>query len=180
LRRTSGGACTPNSSTTCAPTSPPAATKCVYPRRFISTTQLRAMWGMSQPVTVDLPENPYPGSDGTTISNASDALAPWAVGLVSGSMIFSCSMIEPGHPSVTMSGIAFSCCERMWMVRQVSIADITFNWARLIWPAWRARKAAPWRSKISGTSSGGRIAAQSPGLPPSSNRWNCSSGLVTA
>ena len=27
-------------------------------------------------------------------------------GLVSGSMIFSCSMIEPGHPCVTISGNA--------------------------------------------------------------------------
>jgi hypothetical protein len=32
--------------------------------------------------------------------------------LVSGSMIFSCSMIEPGHPCVTMSGNALSCFER--------------------------------------------------------------------
>jgi hypothetical protein len=32
-----------------------------------------------------------------------------AVGLVSGSIIFSCSMTEPGHPCVTMSGNAFSC-----------------------------------------------------------------------
>ena len=43
---------------------------------------------------------------------------PCAVGLVSGSMIFSCSMIEPGHPWVTISGSASSCSERMcrkWM-----------------------------------------------------------------
>ena len=38
--------------------------------------------------------------------------APWTVGLVSGSTIFSCSMIEPGQPCVTMSGNAFSCFER--------------------------------------------------------------------
>ena len=30
-------------------------------------------------------------------------------------MIFSCSMIEPGHPCLTMSGNASSCCERTWM-----------------------------------------------------------------
>ena len=30
-------------------------------------------------------------------------------------MIFSCSMIEPGHPCVTISGSASSCCERTWM-----------------------------------------------------------------
>ena len=38
-----------------------------------------------------------------------------AVGLVSGSMILSCSMTEPGHPCVTISGKAFSCLERTWM-----------------------------------------------------------------
>ena len=42
-------------------------------------------------------------------------LPPWAVGLVSGSMIFICSMIEPGHPWVTISGNALSCFERTWM-----------------------------------------------------------------
>ena len=30
--------------------------------------------------------------------DASAALAPWAVGFTSGSMIFSCSTTEPGHP----------------------------------------------------------------------------------
>jgi hypothetical protein len=36
--------------------------------------------------------------EGITTWKASDALAPCAAGSVSGSMIFSCSMIEPGHP----------------------------------------------------------------------------------
>jgi hypothetical protein len=31
------------------------------------------------------------------------------VGLVNGSMIFNCSMIDPGHPCVTMIGSALSC-----------------------------------------------------------------------
>ena len=66
----------------------------------------------SQPVAVGLPEKPWPGSDGITRSNASDALAPCAVGLVSGSMILSCSMTEPGQPCVTISGKACSCFER--------------------------------------------------------------------
>ena len=44
--------------------------------------------------------------------SASDAFAPCAVGLVSGPIIFICSMIEPGHPCVTISGNAFSCFER--------------------------------------------------------------------
>ena len=69
----------------------------------------------SQPVVVGFPEKPWPGSDGITRSNASAALAPCAVGSVSGPMIFSCSMIEPGQPCVTMSGSASSCFERTWM-----------------------------------------------------------------
>ncbi len=59
-----------------------------------------------QPVVVGLPEKPKPGIDGITRWKASDALAPCAVGLVSGSTIFSCSINEPGHPGVTMSGNA--------------------------------------------------------------------------
>ena len=66
-------------------------------------------------MAVGLAENPWPGSEGITRWNASAALAPCAVGLVSGSMIFSCSMIEPGHPCVTISGSASSCWERTWM-----------------------------------------------------------------
>ena len=99
----------PITSETALPQSPPCATNRVYPRRFIRVIQARAMRGTSQPGAVVLPENPYPGSDGITTSNASDALPPCAVGLVSGSMIFSCSMIDPGHPCVTMSGSAFGC-----------------------------------------------------------------------
>jgi hypothetical protein len=49
------------------------------------------------------------GSDGITTSNASAAVPPCAVGLVSGSMILSCSTIEPGQPCVTMIGSAFFC-----------------------------------------------------------------------
>ena len=62
-----------------------------------------------------LPEYPYPGMDGMITSKASDALAPCAVGLVSGSMICSSSMTEPGHPWVMMTGSAFWCCDRTWM-----------------------------------------------------------------
>ena len=46
---------------------------------------------------------------------ASDSVAPCAVGFVSGSMIFICSMIEPGQPCVTIIGSALSCFERTWM-----------------------------------------------------------------
>src|SRR3712207_5789224 len=51
-------------------------------------------------------------------------------------------------------------------VRQASIAAITLSWPRLRWPAWAARQAAPWRWKMSATSSDGRLtAALSPVRP---------------
>src|SRR4029077_14386765 len=49
-----------------------------------------------------------------------------------------------------------STCPPSAEVRQVSIADITFNWARLRWPAWAWRHAAPWARKTSATSRRGR------------------------
>ena len=109
----SGAAWAPIVWVTAAPQSPPCATNRSYPRRFISTTQALAVRTGSHPVVVGLAENPWPGSEGITRWKASDALPPWAVGLVSGSMIFICSMIEPGQPCVTISGSASSCWERM-------------------------------------------------------------------
>src|SRR6266702_8215153 len=41
-------------------------------------------------------------------------------------------------------------------VRQLSIADITFNCSRLTWPALALRHAGPWPRKISATSKAGR------------------------
>jgi hypothetical protein len=41
-------------------------------------------------------------------------------------------------------------------VRQLSIADITLSWPRLIWPALARRHAGPWPRKMSATSSDGR------------------------
>ena len=41
------------------------------------------------------------------------------------------------------------------------IADMTFNWSRLTWPALAERHAAPWSRKISATSSAGRDMAAS-------------------
>jgi hypothetical protein len=73
------------------------------------------MRGGFQPGAVGFPEKPYPGNDGITRWKASAAVAPCAVGLVSGSMILICSMIEPGQPCVTIIGNAFSCFERTWM-----------------------------------------------------------------
>ena len=64
------------------------------------------------PGAVGLPEKPWPGSNGITRYKASAAVPPWAVGFVNGSIIFNCSMIEPGQPWVTIIGSAFSCFER--------------------------------------------------------------------
>jgi hypothetical protein len=46
-------------------------------------------------------------------------------------------------------------------VRQISIAAIVFTWPRLSRPVWAARQAAPWRWKMSATSSDGRLTAGS-------------------
>src|SRR4029077_14229458 len=57
-----------------------------------------------------------------------------------------------------------STCPPSAEVRQVSIADITFNWARLRWPALALRHAAPWARKTSATPglrSGGRAMRRS-------------------
>lgn len=70
------------------------------------------MWSEPQPVFVGRPEKPKPGSDGTTTWNASSALAPCAVGSVSGPIAFSSSKTEPGQPCVMIIGIAFSCRDR--------------------------------------------------------------------
>src|SRR6516225_12094463 len=42
------------------------------------------------------------------------------------------------------------------VVRQRSMADMTFSWPRLTWPAWDARQAGPRRRKMSATSTAGR------------------------
>ena len=66
--------------------------------------------------------------------------------------------------------------------RQRSMADITLSWPRLTCPALAFRQAAPWRWKMSATSSLGRrrAAGYTPvvGLPSLSGASR-SSGLVT-
>src|SRR5260370_34221664 len=47
-------------------------------------------------------------------------------------------------------------CPPRAAVRQLSMADMTFNWPRLTWPALAQRHAGPWVRKISATSIGGR------------------------
>src|SRR5271166_2021152 len=49
-----------------------------------------------------------------------------------------------------------STCPPSAAVRQVSIADMTFSWPRLTWPALALRHAAPWARKTSATSRRGR------------------------
>lgn len=59
-----------------------------------------------------------------------------------------------------------STCPPNAAVRQRSIADMTFSWPRLTWPAWESRQAGPRWRKMSATStaagdngdaSGGRL-----------------------
>src|SRR6266702_1091895 len=47
-------------------------------------------------------------------------------------------------------------CPPRAAVRQLSMADMTFSWPRLTWPALALRHAGPWPRKISATSSEGR------------------------
>src|SRR6267378_3678138 len=49
-----------------------------------------------------------------------------------------------------------STCPPNTAVRQRSIADMTFSWPRLTWPAWDARQAGPRWRKMSATSTAGR------------------------
>src|SRR5215472_8460304 len=49
-----------------------------------------------------------------------------------------------------------STCPPNAAVRQRSIADMTFSWPRLTWPAWDTRQAGPRRRKMSATSTAGR------------------------
>src|SRR3954471_12109543 len=78
----------------------------------------------SQPASAGLPENPKPGMFGITTWKASDAVPPCAVGSVSRSTIFICSMKEPGQPWQTISGSACSCLERTWTEVDVQPVDL--------------------------------------------------------
>ena len=76
-----------------------------------------------------------------------------------------------------------STCPPSAAVRQRSIADITFNWSRLTWPALALRHAGPWPRKISATSNAGRdtrAARQLGGWLSLSFTAMCSSGLMTS
>ena len=79
----------------------------------------RAIRLLSQPRSVVGPENPYPGSDGTTTWKARDGSAPCARGSVSGPIIPANSSTEPGQPCSSNSGTASGSADRTcrkWMV----------------------------------------------------------------
>ena len=60
-------------------------------------------------------EKPYPGSDGTTTSNASSVRPPYRSGSVRRGISSSISKTEPGHPWVTISGSGRGPRPRSWM-----------------------------------------------------------------
>ncbi len=70
-------------------------------------------------------------------------------------------------------------CPPRAAVRQLSTADMTFNWSRLTWPALARRQAGPWARKISATSSGGRGKGTASYEGGRILATRCSSGLVT-
>src|SRR5580698_9388541 len=94
----------PRAVVTTAPQSPPCAAHLVSPRRFISSTHALAMRDTVHPVCMGFPENPNPGSDGTTTSNESAASPPNETGSVSGPISFRNSTIEPGLADLVKRG----------------------------------------------------------------------------
>ena len=71
-------------------------------------------------------------------------------------------------------------CPPRAAVRQLSMADMTFSWPRLTWPALALRHAAPWSRKISATSSDGRDKSAALYAGGGTLVARCSSGLVTS
>src|SRR6266567_5673921 len=68
--------------------------------------------------------------------------------------------------SVCVQSSQRATCPPSAAVRQLSIADITFNWSRLTWPALALRHAGPRSRKISATAKAGRdTRAASAGRP---------------
>jgi hypothetical protein len=82
------------------------------------------------PVSVGFWEKPSPGSDGTTTSNESAASPPNETGSVSGPISFRNSTIEPGHPCVSISGIALGFSDLTWMKWMSSPSISVRNWGK--------------------------------------------------
>ena len=93
----------------------------------MSSDHARAVRTRSHPTSVGSPEKPYPGSDGSTRSNASAAVPPCAVGSVSGPTESSISMTEPGQPWVMISGSASWCsdltCTKWMSTPSISVVN---------------------------------------------------------
>ena len=75
-------------------------------------------------------ENPNPGSDGTTTWNESAASPPNETGSVSGPISLPNSTIEPGHPCVSISGIAPGLADLTWMKWMSSPSISVRNWGK--------------------------------------------------
>ena len=90
----------------------------------MSSDHARAVRTRSHPTSAGSPENPYPGSEGSTRWNASAALPPCAVGFVSGPTESSISMTEPGQPWVMISGSA-SWCSDLTCTKWMSMPSIS-------------------------------------------------------
>ena len=82
----------------------------------------------SHPAEVGWAEKPYPGSEGSTRSNASAASPPCVAGSVSGPTTSSSSITEPGQPCVIISGSAFACPDFTWMKWMSSPSISVLNW----------------------------------------------------
>ena len=99
------------------------------------------MRGTVHPVSVGLPENPNPGSDGTTTSNESAASPPNETGSVSGPISFRNSTIEPGQPCVSISGIALGLLDLTWMKWMSSPSISVRNWGKRFRPDSKRRQS---------------------------------------
>ena len=94
----------------------------------MSVSHAFATRALSQPVSLVGPENPYPGIDGITTSNASAASPPCETGSVSGPITSRNSATEPGHPWVRISGIALGSGERTCRKCTLVPSIVVVNW----------------------------------------------------
>ena len=120
--------------------SPPCTPYRSIPSRRISSTHARAVRAIVQPVAESGVENAYPGSDGTTTSNA----GPLS-GRVSRSMSPVNSATELGKPCVSTSVRASGCPERTWMKWIVCPSISVVNCGYAFSPASWARQSNPVR-----------------------------------
>src|SRR5580693_2341129 len=120
----------PRAVVTTAPQSPPCADHLVCRLLLEKTNHALAMRDTVHPVSVGFWENPNPGSDGTTTSNESAASPPNETGSVSGPISFRNSTIEPGHPCVSISGIALGFLDLTWMKWMSSPSISVRNWGK--------------------------------------------------